>query len=66
MLNSIFSKSDFSLDEGEVLLKDMQDMRDELTKVSILLKKKQKKSSLMINLHSLNVCNLKMYNSFFL
>jgi len=32
MLNNAYSKSDFSLDEGEFLLKEMQDMRDELTK----------------------------------
>lgn len=30
MLNTIYSQSEFSLDEGERLLKGMQDLRDEL------------------------------------
>ena len=32
MLNTVFSKSDFSLEEGEHLMKEMQDLRDDLTR----------------------------------
>lgn len=31
-MNSIFSKSDFSLDEGERLLKEMQELKNDLTR----------------------------------
>jgi hypothetical protein len=73
MLNSVFSKADFTLDEGEVLLKDLQDMRDELTRYGDFVQSlsnqsreiiplKQRKTNVSRPLNVTAICSYKQNN----
>lgn len=73
MLNSVYSKSEFSLDEGEILLKEMQDMREELTKYGDIVQAlsnqsreiiplKQRKTNVTRPIIVTAICNYKQNN----
>jgi dystonin len=73
MLNTIYSKAEFSLDEGEMLLKEMQDMREELTKYGDFIQTlsnqsreiiplKQRKTNVSRPIIVTAVCNYKQNN----
>jgi hypothetical protein len=77
LLNSIFSKSDFTLDEGEILLKEMQELRDELTRYGDyvqaltnesgeIIPLKQRKTNVSRPLTVTAICNYKQNNVSFL
>lgn len=73
MLNTVFSKSDFSLDEGELLLKEMQELREDLTKYGEIIQSlstqsreiiplKQRKMNINQPLTVTAICNYKQNN----
>lgn len=73
MLNTIYSKSEFSLDEGEMLLKEMQDMREDLTKYGDIIQSvsnqsrdiiplKQRKTNVSRPTIVTAICNYKQNN----
>jgi len=73
MLNSVFSKSDFTLDEGEGLLREMQDVREELTKFGDFIQGitnqsreiiplKQRKTNVVKPIHVTAICTYKQNN----
>src|SRR5687767_9509678 len=68
LLNSVFSKSDFSLDEGEGLLREMQEVREELTKFGDFIQGitnqsreiiplKQRKTNVVKPIHVTAICS---------
>lgn len=72
-LNTIYSQSDFSLDEGERLLKGMQELREELNsygdhvqrlveKAKDIIPMKQRKQPVMRPLQVTCICNYKQVN----
>jgi len=73
MLNTVFSKSDFSLDEGELLLKEMQELREDLTKYGEVIQSlsnqsreiiplKQRKMNINHPITVTAICNYKQNN----
>lgn len=73
MLNSVFSKTDFSLDEGEGLLREMQDVREELTRHGDFIQSlsnqsreiiplKQRKINVTKPIHVTAVCSYRQNN----
>ncbi|XP_035712122.1 microtubule-actin cross-linking factor 1 isoform X8 [Folsomia candida] len=73
MLNTVYSKSEFSLDEGEMLLKEMQDMREDLTKYGDIITSvsnqsrdiiplKQRKTNVSRPIIVTAICNYKQNN----
>lgn len=73
MLNTIYSKSEFTLDEGEMLLKEMQDMREDLTKFGDVVQSvsnqsrdiiplKQRKINVTKPMIVTSICNYKQNN----
>jgi len=76
LLNSTYSQSEFTLDEGEKLLKEMQDLREDLSHYSSVVEAlmersrevvplKQRRQSLRQPLTVTSICNYKQVEVIF-